>query len=177
MLEDVMLCNFEISTNCPFNHLLQDQIIFELLYTIKALFLLSPLFNEKMLDNLCVIHQIMTCMWWVMTYLHRRSVHAFIKVRCASYSSGATRCETQFPAAHASCCGPDHDLRPVICRVCRGIRQMCVQVLPPVDLVQAQRWRAYVQESTALIYQNQNQPDAVGLIRLIFHQPPGCQTL
>lgn len=49
----------------------QDQIIFELLYTIKALFLSSLRFNEKMLDYLlCIIHQITTCAG-ILSYIHR----------------------------------------------------------------------------------------------------------
>lgn len=67
MLKVVMLCEqsaAEFGQTVPLImfHLLQGQIIFELLYMIKALFVLSPPFNEKMLDNLlCIIHQIMTC--------------------------------------------------------------------------------------------------------------------
>lgn len=47
-----------------------------------------------------------------------------------------------------------------------------------LDLVQDQRRWAYVQSTaTALMYQNQNQPDAAGLVRLICRRPPRCQTL
>lgn len=43
--------------------------------------------------------------------------------------------------------------------------QMSVQV-SPLGLVQVQWTRAYIQSSTALIDENQNQPDASGLINL-----------
>lgn len=43
--------------------------------------------------------------------------------------------------------------------------QMSVQV-SPLGLVQDQWTRAYIQSSTALIDENQNQPDASGLINL-----------
>lgn len=78
-----------------------------------------------------------------------------------------------------SLCGPDTADRPADCNLQSrpSFGQMCMPVFASLDLVQAQQRRAHVQPPAAQIYQNQNQTDAVGLIRLIFDQPAGCQTL
>lgn len=81
--------------------------------------------------------------------------------------------------SHISGCGPENTDRPPDCNLQSLLRhQTDVHAgLASLDLVQAQQRWASIQSSTALIYQNQNQPDAVGLIRLIFPQLTSCQML
>lgn len=104
----------------------------------------------------CVFHLILS-----RGQKHR--THTWLKpFPCPTYQAVALRTQT--------------DLQTVICSLLR--HQTDVHAgLASLDLVQAQQRWASIQSSTALIYQNQNQPDAVGLIRLIFHQLTSCQML
>ena len=77
------------------------------------------------------------------------------------------------------CCPDNADRRPDCNLQSRPRLQTDVRGrFTSLDLVQDQRRWAYVQSpTTALIYQNQNQPDAAGLVRLICHQLLQRQTL
>lgn len=111
------------------------------------------------------------------THLILKNAARFTEQNRKSYTT--YRLLKPFALCRTSCCGPDDADRPPDCNLQSLLKhQTDVRAgFASLDLVQDQRRWAYVQSSAAFIYQNRNQPDAVGLIRLIFHQRPRCQTL
>lgn len=144
------------------------QIIFQPLNKIKDLFWCSLPLNEKMLDNLlCIIYQIKTCTWWVIIHLDlllQYLVHVFINhssSACKYAHSSQSKAEKYNDIYNMKL----HSYYRQTAEAAEAHKQMSLQV-SPLGLVQDQWTRAYIQSSTALIDENQNQPDASGLINL-----------